>query len=824
MIPRSISDDEAGNTTHIKYPDNSEVQYTYNAGALTETVQKKESGGSFTSVVTDFDYSPLGQITYQANANGTATTNTYDQNELYRLKRKQTTGPGGGGGGGGTPVTVPFYSTTGDGAIYARSTSWATAHNATSGSSVSSSSSTNYVRAGKNSSTSFHIERGFIPFDTSTLPDNIMITDVKLKVYIASKSNADNDGDDWVTVVQTSQPSLTSLTTADYDLAGAVTNPVEGIDTGERKDITSVTTGQYLVFNLNTTGRSWIDKTGYTKLGLREGHDALNSAYAGSSNTYNSLQWRTANYSGISYDPVLEVTYTTTPPNPPPYPTVIQDISYTYDAAGNITQTADNSLTDTAKTMTYGYDDLHRLTSATATNATSTSPGNFTQTYAYDAIGNITNKSDIGVYLYQGTNYANPHAVTSVNGVTYSYDNNGNLTSDSTWTHTWNYNNQLTQSTSGSTVTYVYDHTGQRVKLVSGGTTTRYANKLYNTDGTKNVKHIYVDNQLIATLENTTLQYIHTDHLTGSNAVTDSTAGMVQLLDYYPYGSMRIDWRFGSFDEQRKFTGHMYDRDTSLTYANARYYKQNIGRFLSQDPAVVNSPETLLLDPQKQNFYAYARNNPLIYTDPTGNLPILIPIGIVLANPAAMGVIVSASLGLITSVPLIGQSIGYLMEGDTVSAQQSSEAAIYSQAASGLGAAASMQVGNAQSKQMSSASVNQSRAPQSQLEANKAQGRSFEQQTQQNLERRGDVNIRGQITIKTDSGVKTKPDFISMDPKTGRYYITESKSSETARLTPNQTRAFPEVQQSGGTIVGQGKSPYTGGTVIPPTKVDIVRP
>ena len=212
-----------------------------------------------------------------------------------------------------------------------------------------------------------------------------------------------------------------------------------------------------------------------------------------------------------------------------------------------------------------------------------------------------------------------------------SYDNNGNLTSDSTWTHAWNYNNQLTQSTGGSTVTYAYDHTGQRVKLVSGGTTTRYANKLYNTDGAKNVKHIYAGSQLVATLENTTLQYIHTDHLTGSNVATDSTAGMVQLLDYYPYGSMRIDWKYGSFDEQRKFTGHMYDRDTSLTYANARYYKQMIGRFLSQDPVflAVGNDESLkaktglrlrryLQNPQSFNNYSYAVNNPMRVVDSGG--------------------------------------------------------------------------------------------------------------------------------------------------------------------------------------------------------------
>ncbi len=33
----------------------------------------------------------------------------------------------------------------------------------------------------------------------------------------------------------------------------------------------------------------------------------------------------------------------------------------------------------------------------------------------------------------------------------------------------------------------------------------------------------------------------------------------------------------------------------------------------------------------------------------------------------------------------------------------------------------------------------------------------------------------------------------------------------------------PEIEQSGATVVGKGKAPYTGGTKIPPTKVEIIR-
>jgi hypothetical protein len=52
----------------------------------------------------------------------------------------------------------------------------------------------------------------------------------------------------------------------------------------------------------------------------------------------------------------------------------------------------------------------------------------------------------------------------------------------------------------------------------------------------------------------------------------------------------------------------------------------------------------------------------------------------------------------------------------------------------------------------------------------------------------------------------------------------ECKASETAPLTRNQKRAFPEIEQSGGRIMGKGKPGFPGGTQIPPTRVEILRP
>ncbi len=91
-------------------------------------------------------------------------------------------------------------------------------------------------------------------------------------------------------------------------------------------------------------------------------------------------------------------------------------------------------------------------------------------------------------------------------------------------------------------------------------------------------------------------------------------------MDYYPYGSPRLDEKAGSFNEKRKFAGHEYDGETGLSYMVARYYDGGVGRFYGQDPAFWDGSHLLeqLIDPQSWNSYAYARNNPMRYVDLDG--------------------------------------------------------------------------------------------------------------------------------------------------------------------------------------------------------------
>jgi len=139
--------------------------------------------------------------------------------------------------------------------------------------------------------------------------------------------------------------------------------------------------------------------------------------------------------------------------------------NYGYDAAGNRT-----SNQDIAGTHSYGYDDLHRLISASH-------PSLPNETFAYDAVGNRTSDAVMTDYQHNAAN-----RLLENSSYTYTYDNNGNLTGQThkvTSEHTayaYTSENQLKQVTlpDGLVVTFKYDPFGRRIEKASPGGTTRF--------------------------------------------------------------------------------------------------------------------------------------------------------------------------------------------------------------------------------------------------------------------------------------------------------------------------------------------------------------
>jgi len=147
---------------------------------------------------------------------------------------------------------------------------------------------------------------------------------------------------------------------------------------------------------------------------------------------------------------------------------------------------------------------------------------------------------------------------------TYAYDNNGNLiqkTTDGTSaTYVWDYANRLIAlGVGGATTTYGYDAFGARVLQTTATTTTLYPFKWYGVASSTGsgarfattTEYVFNGDTLLATVDQQTAsgvatgspatRYIHPDHLGSTNVVTNASGTVIQVLDYYPYESTRIN-------------------------------------------------------------------------------------------------------------------------------------------------------------------------------------------------------------------------------------------------------------------------------------------
>ncbi len=121
------------------------------------------------------------------------------------------------------------------------------------------------------------------------------------------------------------------------------------------------------------------------------------------------------------------------------------------------------------------------------------------------------------------------------------------------------------------------------------------------------------------------IEYHHVDALGSTRMVTDANGAVVARYDYLPFGEeipsgewQRTDTLHygGANNVLQRFTGQIRDDESGLDYFGARYFSSQQGRFMSPDPVLNLTPT--IMDPQRWNRYAYVRNNPLRFTDPTG--------------------------------------------------------------------------------------------------------------------------------------------------------------------------------------------------------------
>ncbi len=114
---------------------------------------------------------------------------------------------------------------------------------------------------------------------------------------------------------------------------------------------------------------------------------------------------------------------------------------------------------------------------------------------------------------------------------------------------------------------------------------------------------------------NGTVVFYHPDHLGSTSLTTNQQGEVISETAYYPFGRPRFQQDADGNGTFYKYTGKELD-STGLFYYEARYMDPVIGRFVSVDPLMVESPEKCGI--QECNLYSYTTNNPIIFIDPTG--------------------------------------------------------------------------------------------------------------------------------------------------------------------------------------------------------------
>jgi len=278
----------------------------------------------------------------------------------------------------------------------------------------------------------------------------------------------------------------------------------------------------------------------------------------------------------------------------------------------------------------YGYaDGLNRITSAGETNTNGTNAGlGWSQQFAYnDAWGNRTLQAPtFSTGWSYPASFDATNRVTAGAGWTYSADYRGNLASTPEMgTMTYDAESRLQTATGPyGTAGFVYDGDGRRVVATHGGTDTVY---VYDAMG-----QLAAEYGGPATGNGT--EFLTQDHLGSTRLVTGAGGAVVERHDYAPFGeeipaqgcglpvgspgrSPRCDIAgYGAASEVHLlFTGKERDGNTGLDYFGARYFSGAQGRFTSADqPLIDQFPQ----DPQSWNLFGYVRNNPLKFTDETG--------------------------------------------------------------------------------------------------------------------------------------------------------------------------------------------------------------
>ena len=292
--------------------------------------------------------------------------------------------------------------------------------------------------------------------------------------------------------------------------------------------------------------------------------------------------------------------------------------------------------------------------------------------FAYDANGNITSKRSYAYTTTKSTAELEDAAYTkkdvysyngdqlmAYNSYTFAYDAMGNPTSYKGKTLSWSKGRLLTAYGDKS---FAYDGFGRCV-FMNGNA------MMYGRDGTRIMQlgdglvFVYDHTGLtkmydLSGMGDFTTVYVQKDALGNVRALLDSYGNIVVKYKYDAWGNCKVlDANGNEISEDTnmfgikhighrnpfRYRGYYYDVNTGLYYLQSRFYDPETGRFINADTVEYLDPESI----NGLNLYAYCGNNPVMYSDPTGNslTAILITLGLF----AVAGGIIGGVLGAETA-------------------------------------------------------------------------------------------------------------------------------------------------------------------------------
>jgi RHS repeat-associated protein len=229
----------------------------------------------------------------------------------------------------------------------------------------------------------------------------------------------------------------------------------------------------------------------------------------------------------------------------------------------------------------------------------------------------------------------------------YTYDADGNLTSDGRWNYTWDAENHLASMEAKPGVPaeaklrleFAYDWSGRRIRkqvyawsAATGGYQLQSVSKFVydgwnlaaELDGAGALVRGYVWGQdLSGTLDDAggvgglllVRQGGDTYHVgydgsgNATTLVNAATGAVAASYEFDPFGNtLKAVGEFAASNPFR-FSTKYADAETGLVYYGERYYQPQTGRWLSRDP---------LGEASGPNVYAFVGNNPVSLVDPTG--------------------------------------------------------------------------------------------------------------------------------------------------------------------------------------------------------------